>query len=178
MEVAMPDEQKVVRQEDVIQPYNDDTDKRDNPAYDSDRVIHERVEQTLDDVSARRVSEETVVVPSDETLRTAAYNRAKRIIYFVAHVFTIFIIIRFLLLALGADPSSAFASFWYALTYPIVLPFLGLFGVAEIPQAGVNIFEWSDFVAIGIYYLIAWIASNVAKFIYHPKTPLDRVGES
>lgn len=175
----MLEDQRFVRQEEVLGPYGQDTDKRGNPAYDSDRIIHEEVIQTVDDnnISAKRVSAETIIVPSEETLRKARFNRTKNIIYFVAHVFTIFILIRFLLLVLGADPTAAFASFWYALTFPIMAPFLGLFGVEQIPQVGVSVFEWSGFVAIGIYYLIAWIATNVVKFVYHPKTPLDRVQE-
>ncbi len=145
------------------------------PTMESDRVIREEVIQNDDDVSVRRVAEETVVIPSAATVREANPSRRRHRIYFIVHVISIIIIIRFLLLVLGADPASAFASFMYALSLPFVAPFRGLFGIAPEPQYGVSIFEWSNIVAILISYLIAWIASNTLKLMYKPKPAPHRV---
>ncbi len=182
----MPNNQRIIREGEVVkQPVatTDDTDqsievfqrpaesveREDLPTMASDRIVREEVVQNNDDVSVRRVAKETIVIPSAATVREANLTRHRHRIYFIVHVISIIIIIRFLLLALGADPASAFANFMYALSLPFVAPFRGLFGIAPEPQYGVSVFEWSNIVAILIYYLIAWIASNTLKLMYKPK---------
>lgn len=99
---------------------------------------------------------ETVTIADDP--QRARVRRTRRAILFTVNLIAILITIRIVLLMLGADPQSAFAAFWYALTGVLTFPFHGLFGPPTVPTYGVFMFEGSSLVAIGIYYLIAWIA--------------------
>lgn len=171
----MLDKNRDTQKETVMYPPEEDTSSEQVDAtFEGDRVIHEEVVQTGEGISFKRVAEETTVVPSETTLRKAQYTRTRRAVYFTVHVITIFILIRFVLLALGANPESAFAGFIYAITYPFVAPFLGLFGLAREPQYGISILEMSDIVAIAIYYLFAWIITGTLRFVYRPKTVSER----
>lgn len=174
----MTNENRSVQQGEVIQSPEEAVDEYKGPTLESDRVIHEEVVQTHEGTSFKRVAEETVVLPSESTIQKAKVTRAKRIVYFIVHVFTIIIVIRFVLLALGANPESGFAAFMYGLSYPIMAPFLGLFGAPTEPQYGVNIFEFSAFFAIAIYYLLAWIITRILTFAYKPKKPLEQVSDN
>lgn len=137
-----------------------------NPTTDADRVIKEQRVVTNGQEITTHVEETTVVVPSAATIERRRYHRARRTLYTIVNIISIFILIRFVLVFLGADPYNGFASFIYALTFPFVLPFQDLFGAGREPTLGVSIFEGSDLVAIAIYYLFAWIGSKVAQLIY------------
>jgi len=106
------------------------------------------------------------VVPSAAKIELRRYNRARRMIYTIVSIISIFIFIRFVLVLLGADPINGFASFIYTITFAFVLPFQGLFGAGQEPTLGVNVFEGSSLIAIAIYYLFAWIGSKVAQLVY------------
>lgn len=103
---------------------------------------------------------ETVTVADDP--QQARMRRTRNGILFAVNLIAILITIRIVLLMLGADPQSGFAAFWYALTGLLTWPFQGLFGPPTVPTYGVFIFEGSSLVAIGIYYLFAWIALRIA----------------
>jgi hypothetical protein len=45
---------------------------------------------------------------------------------------------------------------------------MGLFGDTPPPTYGQNIFEAFDLVAIGIYYLFAWIGSKIVVYANPP----------
>lgn len=137
-----------------------------NPTADADRVIKEQRVVTNGQSVTTQVEETTVVVPSAATIERRRYHRARRTVYTIVNIISVFILIRFVLVLLGADPFNGFASFIYAITYPFVLPFQGLFGAGREPVLGVSIFEGSDLVAIAIYHLFAWIGSKVAQLVY------------
>lgn len=137
-----------------------------NPTADADRVIKEQRVVTNGQAVTTQVEETTVVLPSAATIERRRYMRARRTVYTIVNIISIFIFIRFVLVLFGADPYNGFASFIYAITYPFVLPFQGLFGLGREPALGVSIFEGSSLVAIAIYHLFAWIGSKVAQLIY------------
>lgn len=137
-----------------------------NPTTDADRVIKEQKVVTNGQEITTHVEETTVVVPSAATIERRRYQRARRTVYTIVNILSIFIFIRFVLVLLGADPFNGFASFIYGITYPFILPFLGLFGAWREPVLGISIFEGSSLVAIAIYYLFAYIGSKVAQLIY------------
>lgn len=143
-----------------------DVEATANPTTDADRVIKEQRVVTNGQEITTHVEETTVVVPSAATIERRRYHRARRTVYTVVNIISIFIFIRFVLVLLGADPFNGFASFIYTITYPFVLPFQGLFGAGREPTLGVSIFEGSNLVAIAIYHLFAWIGSKVAQLIY------------
>lgn len=137
-----------------------------DPTTDAARVIKEQRIVTDGQEHTRQVEETTVVVPSAAAIERRRYVRARRTVYTIVHIISIFIFIRFLLVLFGADPLNGFASFIYGITFPFVLPFRDLFGPGRDPQLGVHIFDASNLVAIAIYYLFAWIGAKVAQLVY------------
>lgn len=107
--------------------------------------------------------------------RLALLRRAKQIIYFIAHTFAIIILFRFVLLALGANPTNQFANFIYSLSFPLVDPFLTLFGT--VPQYGSRVFEVPDLIAVSVYYLLAWGAGKIIMLVFAPPDASGRAYE-
>jgi YggT family protein len=137
-----------------------------DPTTDADRVIKEQRVVTNGEETSTHIEETTVVVPSAARIEQRRYVRARRTVFTIVHIISIFIFIRFLLMLFGADPLNGFASFIYAITFPFVLPFQGLFGADQQPALGVSMFAGSNLVAIVIYYLFAWIGSKIAQLVY------------
>jgi uncharacterized protein YggT (Ycf19 family) len=98
-------------------------------------------------------------VSSSTSSRTSTYrsgasnDRAIQIVWWIVGLIDTLIAIRFLLKMFGANTASAFVSFMYALTDPLVAPFHGIFNTAA---AGRSVFEPESIVAIIIYTLIGW----------------------
>ncbi|HEY0584323.1 MAG TPA: YggT family protein [Chloroflexota bacterium] len=90
--------------------------------------------------------------------RLAAY-RVTQMIYWIFGLIEGLIVIRFVLKALGANPSAGFAEFIYGVTYPLVLPFVGLFGN---PTAQGSVLEMHSVVALIVYALLAWLLAKLA----------------
>lgn len=90
--------------------------------------------------------------------RLAAY-RTTQLIYWIFGLIEGLIAIRFVLKALGANPSAGFSEFIYGVTYPLVLPFVGLFGN---PSAQGSVLELHSIVALVVYALLAWLLSKLA----------------
>jgi uncharacterized protein YggT (Ycf19 family) len=84
--------------------------------------------------------------------RAAAWYRLIALIWLVVAVVDIFIAARFIGLLLGASTESAFVSFVYGVSAPLVAPFEGIFGT---PAAGAHVFEVACLVAIVVYTLLA-----------------------
>ena len=137
-----------------------------NTTADAERVIKEQRVVTNGETTTTQIEETTVVVPSVAKLELRRYERARRTLYTIARIISIFVFIRFMLVLFGADPFNGFASFIYTITYPFILPFQGLFGAGQEPTLGVNVFEGSNLIAIAIYHLFAWIGSKVAQLVY------------
>lgn len=132
--------------------------------YEGNRIVHEEVVRTPEETKKEEVEHATRVQPSQREAALARLRRISRVVYFFVHVVSIFIVIRFILVAAGADPSTIFAQFLYGITYPFIFAFRGLFGPLPAPQFGVQIYEFANFVAIFIYYLFAWIGTRLARF--------------
>lgn len=90
--------------------------------------------------------------------RQAAY-RTTQLIYWVFGLIEGLIAIRFVLKALGANPAAGFSEFIYGVTYPLVLPFVGLFGN---PSAQGSVLELHSIVALVVYALLAWLLTRLA----------------
>jgi YggT family protein len=85
--------------------------------------------------------------------RVTAY-RVVQLVYLVFGLIEGLIVIRFVLKALGANPSAGFAQFIYGITGPLVAPFYGLFGN---PAAQGSVLEVHSIVALIVYALLAWV---------------------
>lgn len=92
----------------------------------------------------------------DDPQAASDHNKdvASRIVWYVAGILLSLLAIRFVLALLGANPENGFASFVYAVTYPFVAPFFGLFGYDF--TAGASRFEAFTLVAMAVYALLAY----------------------
>lgn len=118
------------------------------------RGIHERVARTPEALSQMEELED------DESqsgyARILELQRARKIIYFLTNAAAMVIFLRFLLLAVGASHDNFFATLILALSYPLTLPFEGLFGEPlKLGPSNQYVFDFSYLFAIGMYYLLA-----------------------
>jgi len=116
---------------------------------------------TTDHATAAVDRAETVAFDPYASRRMAAY-RVTQMIYWVFGLIEGLILIRFVLKALGANPNAGFAQFIYGITYPLVLPFVGLFGT---PQTQGSVLEIHSIVALIVYALLAWLLGKLAWII-------------
>ncbi len=91
-------------------------------------------------------------------------SRTVQAVYWVLGVVDGLIITRVLLKALAANPDSALTQLIYAITDPLVFPFMGMFVEAKIQGA---VFELSSVVALVFYVFFAWAVSRLIWLI-HP----------
>lgn len=76
-----------------------------------------------------------------------------RIVYYIAGVIITLLVLRVILLLLGANQGSPFVDFIYSLSGAFAWPFFGIFSYQ--PSYGQSTFELSSLVAIIIYSLLA-----------------------
>lgn len=86
-------------------------------------------------------------------------NVAARIVYFVGGVIMTLLVIRFLLVLLGANSGAGFAQFIYSVSHPFVAPFFNLFSYRE--QFGAARFEWGTLVALIVYLLATGLLARL-----------------
>lgn len=97
-----------------------------------------------------------------------AYNlRLVLAIWFVTGVVDVIVGLRFLMKALGASTVSAFTTFVYGLSDPLVGPFRGIF-----PESAHQtfMFEPADLVALIIYALIGWGLVTLVRILTSPRS--------
>jgi len=125
------------------------------------REVVEPTVQRTEVVTPRPVSSvdqtESVAYDPYENRRHLAI-RLTQIVYWVFGLIIGLIAIRFVLKALGANPSAGFAEFIYGITAVLVAPFVGLFGN---PQAQGAVLETTSLVAIVVYALLAWLIARL-----------------
>ena len=96
-----------------------------------------------------------------EARRMIGY-RVTQLVYWVFGLIEGLIAIRFLLKALGANPSAGFAQFIYGITNGLVSPFVNLF--ANPTYQGTT-FELSSLIAFIVYALLAWLIGRLVWLI-------------
>src|SRR5256885_14086298 len=95
------------------------------------------------------------------------YNfRAAAVVGFIVGVVDILIAARFLGKLLGASTQSAFVSFIYQVSSPLVAPFKGIF--ANVGSSS-NSFETASLVAIAVYAVIGWGIVMLIRIITAPR---------
>lgn len=107
---------------------------------------------------AAEVDRAEVVAYDPFASRRLAAHRVVQAVYWVFGLIEGLIAIRFVLKALGANPSAGFAQFIYGITTPLVLPFYGLFGN---PTAQGSVLELHSIVALIVYALLAWLIGKL-----------------
>ena len=95
--------------------------------------------------------------------RRLAAQRTVQLVYWVFGLIEGLILIRFILKALGANPSAGFAQFIYGITAPLVAPFYGLFGN---PSAQGSVLELHSIVALIVYGLLAWLIAKLVWILF------------
>ena len=104
---------------------------------------------------------ETVAYDPFANRRQTAY-RVAQLLYWIFGLIEGLILIRFVLKALGANPSAGFAQFIYGLTAPLVAPFYGLFGS---PTAQGSVLEVHSIIALIVYGLLAWLIGKLVWIV-------------
>lgn len=98
-----------------------------------------------------------------------AIFRMYQVIWYILAIIEVLLGFRMTLRALGADPTSGFASLIYALSNPLSLPFSG---ILPITLSGRSVFEWSTLIAAVVYFLIAYGIIHLLQFV-KPVTPIE-----
>lgn len=83
---------------------------------------------------------------------------ASRVIWYIAGFIIVLLLIRIVLLLLGANQGTGFVDFMYAISGVFAAPFSGIFGS---PTYGKFFFDTASVVAIVVYALIAWGISKL-----------------
>jgi hypothetical protein len=106
--------------------------------------------------------------PSGQTL-AFIFGKINDFLQWFVIVLEIAMLLRFLFKLIGASPSNVFASFIYALTNVILLPFNNL--IINPSLHSDQAFEWTTLIAMGIYALIFWLLRRLIRIsITPPKT--------
>jgi len=100
---------------------------------------------------------ESVAYDPFEGRRIAAF-RLTQLVYWIFGLIEGIIAIRFVLKALGANPSAGFAQFMYGITAPLVAPFNALFAN---PSSGASVLELNSLIAMIVYGLLAWLIGKL-----------------
>ena len=75
-------------------------------------------------------------------------------------VLEITLVIRFFLRLIGADPHNLFAGITYGLTDILLFPFVGIIGWSTAPL------EWSNLIAMIVYWLIFWAIRRMIEILF------------
>ncbi len=95
------------------------------------------------------------------------------ILYLIFGLIVSTVVLRFIFRLLGANPSTAFVSFIYGLSAPLIAPFAGIFGqpvAVDNMLATGGVFEWASLLAIVVYGLVAGVVSRVAGGVSQRRT--------
>ncbi len=89
-----------------------------------------------------------------------------------AIVLEVTLVIRFVLMLIGADPTNIFAEFIYALTGIILFPFSN---IVHNPSFRINqAFEITTLIGMAIYWLLFWLLGSFFRILVsEPKEPVE-----
>ena len=122
---------------------------------DEERQTTEVRETNIQD-GATNVQRQTVAHTAQADGRVVA----SRVVWYIVGFIIIMLVLRMVLLLLGANDNNAFVGFVYAISGVFAMPFYGIFSYQ--PAYGQSIFEVSSLVAIIVYALIGW---GIAKLV-------------
>lgn len=88
--------------------------------------------------------------------------RAYQIIWYLLGIIEVLLAFRVVLLLLGANPASGFTAFIYAVSAPFAVPFRG---IIQATQFNGSVIEWSTFIAMIVYLVIAFGAVKLFQLI-------------
>ena len=125
-------------------------------------TVESTTTQPGDRVAQHNVAERVIDPAAD---KAANVNWLSNVIWFIVGIMAILLIIRFILLAAGANESVGFSQLIYGLTDWMVAPFIGLFGghFTYPGAAGTGVIEFESLVAIVVYVIIGWVLTKLAQ---------------
>jgi uncharacterized protein YggT (Ycf19 family) len=85
------------------------------------------------------------------------------LINLILTIVVLFLGLRLILRLFAADPGTPFVSWLYATSEPLISPFQGMFPSPTIDQG--MVLEFSTIFAIFIYVLLAWLLTELVRFI-------------
>jgi len=112
-------------------------------------------EQNTDVLEVARVIKPAISTGSlQKTYNTKkAIFRSYQIIWYIVGVVEVVLAFRLLFKLLGANASSGFTSFIYAISAPLAGPFAGILGTTASSS---SIIEWSTLITMAVYAVIAY----------------------
>lgn len=125
------------------------------PAADQptlDNVRREPVQASDAHVNVNQPSAGYPYHPAAPSATQLAVWRAQRIIYYIFGIIQAFILIRFILKLLAANPSSTFTQIIYNISWVFAFPF---YGVVPSYTVGSSVWEWFALIAIVVYALVS-----------------------
>jgi hypothetical protein len=79
---------------------------------------------------------------------------ARRVVVLLFAILQVLIVLRIILLALGASTANAIVDFIYSFTEPFVAPFYGMFNIDQVSPNGAAVFDIAALVALIGYFLL------------------------
>jgi uncharacterized protein YggT (Ycf19 family) len=79
---------------------------------------------------------------------------ARRVVVLLFAILQVLIVLRIILLALGASTANAIVDFIYRFTEPFVAPFYGMFPFDQVQPNGPGVFDVAALVALIGYFLL------------------------
>lgn len=92
------------------------------------------------------------------TSRASGITVVQRVIWFIVGVISVVLLLRILLLLIGANQGNGFVDLVYAIGGFFAAPFSG---IVSSPTYGVSFFDSASVVAIVVYLLLGWGASKL-----------------
>jgi YggT family protein len=96
--------------------------------------------------------------------RRAMSIKLTQTIYLIVGLIEGMLLIRFVLKALGANVEVGFAQIIYAVTGPLIAPFLGLFGTATAANGAA--LEPYTLLALVIYAAVGWVLARIVWLLF------------
>ncbi len=120
------------------------------------------------------ITTDEVVMPTVETEhpvktyeKKKAIFRTYQVIWYVLGVIEVLLVFRVLLKLVSANPLSSFVDLIYTLSSPFAMPFQGVLGTSVTNG---SVVEWSTFVAMIVYVIVALGVVELMQFI-KPTSP-------
>lgn len=88
------------------------------------------------------------------THRIKPLYRGSQIVWYIVGLMEVFLLLRFFLKLLGADPNAGFSQFIYGVTGLLAAPFYYVFKPAQVEG---STFEASTLLAMLVYALFGWL---------------------
>lgn len=97
-------------------------------------------------------------------------NKVEAVVWFILAVVLAIILVRFVMLLLGARTGVPFVDFWYNLSVPFVKPFSGIWTLDTTNDYTGMRFEPESVVAMLIYALIAYLIVLAVRLLKNNPT--------